>query len=61
MENKTREKTTADKVLQAIAKKMIEYDTNEWPPKCTCLTYQPLRPYAGCLKAGSKEPKECKL
>ncbi len=57
MENKTRGKTCADKVLQVIAKKMIEHDTDEWPPKCTGFTYQPLRPYVGRPEAGSKEPK----
>ncbi|MGM9628931.1 MAG: hypothetical protein ACI3V4_12740 [Faecousia sp.] len=57
MENKTRGKTAADKVLQVIAKKMIEHDTDEWPPKCGIFTYQPLRPYAGCPEARSKDPK----
>ena len=57
MENKTRGKTAADKVLKVIAKKMIEHDTDEWPPKCGIFTYQPLRPYAGCPEARSKDPK----
>ena len=39
-----KQKENAQKVLSTLVSKMIDRDTYEWPPKCSFLTYRPLRP-----------------
>lgn len=32
------------KTAKALVTKMVEHDTDEWPPTCIVLAYQPMRP-----------------
>lgn len=37
-------KTKVSKVLNGLAKRMINADAREWPPECMVFMYQPVRP-----------------
>lgn len=32
------------KIVQNLVSQMIDRDTDEWPPQCSFITYQPKRP-----------------
>lgn len=44
MENTLKGRAFKKKVLQAVAKKMIQSEVYGWPPICSVFTYQPMRP-----------------
>ena len=46
-----------NEMLKGMAQTMIEGDSREWPPTCSILIYQPMRPEAREITEQAEESK----